>query len=773
MKIDFCSGWICYRADRPQEKSQVMIPHDAMLAEERIFESKGGKNSGWYEGGDYIYEKEFEVPKLYANQMVILEFEGVYHDAEILLNGEKAGNFGYGYNGFLVYVDRLIGNGKNSLTVIAHNSNQPNSRWYTGTGIYRPVFLHILPEKHFLMESIQVTTVDWKQGKVRIDAGISCPGEAKFQIMDGEKCITRSQKKGSDKLTVEMTIDKVRQWSCESPQLYTLKATFGEDVQEISFGIRTVTVNGREGFCINGERVILKGACVHHDNGILGACAYTDAEARKVRIMKKAGYNALRSAHNPCSKAFMEACDKEGMLIMDEYVDVWYIHKTRYDYAGKVENNYKNDLGAMVRKDYNHPSVVMYSLGNEVAETSEERGIKLCGDMRDYLHAIDGTRPVTCGVNLFFNFLYSMGFGVYSDEKAEKKPEKEVGSAFFNKLATILGDSFMKFGATLPGSDRKTRVAYNNLDIAGYNYGIWRYKKDVKKYPDRVIVGTETFCADAALFWELANTYPAVIGDFVWPGITYHGEVPYPGWKTRNGEHIFEGSPAWGAAGSGRVDMNGREWSEVDYTKVVFGKKDIAIGVIPLNLSDETFDISAWDLTCALGNWSWDGCEGKSTKVEIYARADSADLFLNGKSLGRKRIRNCRCVFKTVYEPGTLKAVSYTKSGEKEAETELYTAKEDTRLSVIVEEGTEDLRFVNLRYTDSQGCLKPLIQGEIHVKVEDGTLLALGSARPLNPRSYLGNSTDTYYGEAMAVVRPDGSAKMYIESPYGRHEVSL
>lgn len=773
MKMDFCGGWLYYRTDRPDQKYQVTLPHDAMLAEERRYDSKGGKNIGWYEGGDYIYEKEFEVPGLFVNQTALLEFEGVFHDAEIILNGKHAGDIGYGYNGYLVYVDELLKKGKNSLTVIAHNSDQPNSRWYTGSGIYRPVFLHILPEKHFVTESIRITTVDWKKRKVRINAELSHPGEAEFQIMDGEKSLAGCSVHGTDQITIEMTAEGAELWSCDNPKLYTLKAVFGEDVQEISFGIRSVTVNSREGFCINGKRTILRGACIHHDNGILGACAYADAEARKVRIMKRAGYNALRSAHNPCSKALLDACDKEGMLVMDEYVDVWYIHKTMHDYAGKAEQNYRKDLRAMVQKDYNHPSAVMYSLGNEVAETSEEKGIRLYKDMQDCLHTLDSTRPVTCGVNLFFNFLYSMGFGVYSDEKAEKEPEKEVGSAFFNKLADILGDSFMKFGATLPGSDKKTRDCYKNMDIAGYNYGIWRYKKDVKKYPDRVILGTETFCADASLFWKLANKYQAVIGDFVWPGITYHGEVPYQGWEKRNGEYVFVGSPARAAAGSGRVDMNGREWSEADYTKVVFGLKDIAVGVVPLNLSDEKFDLSAWDLTCAIGSWSWDGCEGKSTKVEIYSRAYSAELFLNGKSLGRKKLRHCRCVFKAVYEPGTLKAVTYTKEGEKDAETQLCTAGEGTQLTVTVEEGTKELYFVNLRYTDSKGVLKPLIQGEIHVRAEGGTLLALGSAKPLNPRSYLTDSTDTYYGEAMAVIRPQGNTTLYIKSPCGNQEVHL
>lgn len=773
MKIDFCEGWTCCRADRKEKEYPVTLPHDAMLGEKRVFESKGGKNTGWYEGGDYIYRKEFEIPKVYDRQTVILEFEGVYHDAEVTVNGKNAGKFGYGYNGFFVYVDRLIQKGTNTLTVTVRNSDQPNSRWYTGTGIYRPVNMYILPEKHFLMESIRITTLDWKTRRIRISAELSAPGTVQFSVTDGESILYCENITGLDEISTEIELKDAELWNCENPKMYTLKAVFGEQEEEIPFGIRQISVNSREGFCINGKRVILRGACIHHDNGILGACAYADAEARKVRLMKNAGYNALRSAHNPCSKALLEACDRQGMLIMDEYVDVWYIHKTMHDYAGKVEKNYKKDLGALVRKDYNHPSVVMYSLGNEVAETSEEKGIRLCKEMRDYLHTIDGTRPVTCGVNLFFNFLYSMGFGVYSDEKAEKEPEKEVGSAFYNKLATVMGDSFMKFGATLPGSDIKTRDAYAKMDIAGYNYGIWRYKKDVRKYPDRVILGTETFCADVDLFWKLANKYPAVIGDFVWPGITYHGEVPYTGWEKKDGGYVFAGSPDWAAAGSGRLDMNGREWSEADYTKVVFGKLPIAIGVVPVNLSDEKYDISAWDLNCALGSWSWHGCEGKKTKAEVYSRADSVELFLNGKSLGKKKLKRCRCTFKVIYEPGVLEAVAYTKTGKEDARTELRTASSETILSVLPEKETKELYFINLRYTDKEGIAKPLEKGRIKMKAEGGELLALGNARPLNPEGYQSDSTDTYYGEAMAVIRPRGVVKLYVESPCGKQELLL
>lgn len=773
MRIDFCDGWTCSREDGKEKEYPVTLPHDAMLREKRVFESKGGKNIGWYEGGDYIYEKAFEIPHIYDGQMVILEFEGVYHNAEVFVNGRSAGKFQYGYSGFFVYVDSLLKSGINKVTVIARNGDQPNCRWYTGTGIYRPVNLYILPEKHFLMESIRISTLDWKTRKIRISAELSTPGTAKFCVMDDKKMLYTGNVTGISEVVAEIELKEAELWSCNNPKMYTLKAIFGEQEEEIPFGIRQINVNSREGFCINGERVILRGACIHHDNGILGACAYADAEARKVRLMKNAGYNALRSAHNPCSKALLEACDRQGMLVMDEYVDVWYIHKTRYDYAGHVEKNYRKDLGALVRKDYNHPSVVLYSLGNEVAETSEDKGIRLCSDMRDYLHDIDRTRPVTCGVNLFFNFLYSMGFGVYSDEKAEKEPEKEVGSAFYNKLASIMGDSFMKFGAWLPVSDIKTRDAYANMDIAGYNYGIWRYKKDVRKYSDRVILGTETFCADVALFWELANKYPAVIGDFVWSGITYHGEVPYTVWKKKGRRYVFTESPDWAAAGSGRLDMNGREWSEADYTKVVFGRLPIAIGVVPLNLSEEKYDISAWDMTCALGSWSWNGYEGKKTKVEVYSRANSVELFLNGKSLGRKKLKRCKCAFKVNYVPGMLEAVAYTKVGKQDACTKLCTAGDDTMLSVMPEEGTKELYFVNLRYTDHQGILKPLEKGRINVRVEGGELLALGSARPLSVEGYLTDSTDTYYGEAMAVIRPLGVVKLYVQSPYGKQELTM
>ena len=345
------------------------------------------------------------------------------------------------------------------------------------------------------------------------------------------------------------------------------------------FGVRTLSW-GKDGLKLNGERVILRGACVHHDNGLLGAACDPDALERRIRILKENGYNALRSAHNPCSKSALAICDRLGMLVMDEYIDHWYIHKTLHDYVEYFDAWWKQDLTDMVEKDYNHPCVVLYSTGNEVAETAQPRGIALVKEMTEFLHALDDSRPVTCGINIFFNFLNHIGFGQYSDEKAAKEAarnakakaegkkarERSTGSKFFNDLAGIMGADFMKIGATLHGSDVTTREAFANMDVAGYNYGEKRYRHDLKKYPERLILGSETFCFDAYQFWELAKTEPRLIGDFVWAGIDYLGEVGIGSWEYSDYAPRFDNGCGWISAGSGRIDLTGKPLGEALYT---------------------------------------------------------------------------------------------------------------------------------------------------------------------------------------------------------------
>lgn len=779
-KISFNDTWICYRSGHPEEGFPTDVPHDAMLLDGKSETSPGGVNTGWYDAQDYTYEKNFFVPAEWNGKDLILEFEGVYRKATVSVNGRKAAYHDYGYTGFYVDISEFVSYGeKNHLKVEVVNSDQPNSRWYSGTGIYRPVWLYTLPLNHIKMDGIRIATLDYETRRISVSVETVGNGELQFEILDEERLIAgKKSVSGNGQELWEVSIPDAGLWSPESPKLYTCRVTFGEDVREVKFGIRTVECSPDKGFCINGERVILRGACIHHDNGLLGACAYDFAERRKIRILKENGYNAIRSAHNPCSKAMLDACDDMGMLVMDEYIDVWYIHKTKYDYATEVEKNFRQDLADIVAKDYNHPSVVLYSTGNEVSETAQKKGIRLCGELTGRFHELDPTRPVTCGINIFFNFLSSMGFGVYSDKKADQavenvKKKKAVGSEFFNKLSGIMGADFMKFGATLYPCDLKTKDAFAKMDIAGYNYGINRYIHDLKKYPNRMILGSETFCSDAYRFWELAKENKRIIGDFVWAGMDYLGEVGIGSWEYKDYAPRFDSGLGWVSAGSGRIDLTGKPLAEMAYTRVAFGLQDIAIGVIPVDNTNSPHSPSAWKMTNAVESWSWNGCDGKEAKVEIYARAHHVSLYINGKCVGTKQMKHdCRAIFKTVYQPGEIRAEAFDAHGNKIAECSLKTAGEETKLTLEPELKSvtpDDLLYVRMKYTDEKGTVKPLARGSIKVNVRGGKMIGIGSACPYYEKSYLGDTADTYYGEALAVIRPDKSGKIIVDaqSRYG------
>ena len=856
-KIDFNKDWICRCLTRDEEAYPVTLPHDAMLSEPRTQESTGEGNVGWYIGGDYEYTKNFFVPEEYKDKKVLIEFEEIYHNGEVYINGKKAAYRPYGYTNFYVDTEGFFQYGKeNEIKVIARNADQPNSRWYSGTGIYRPAYLHVAGEKYIPVNGVKIRTLSYDPAKIEVVVKTSAPGELSLKIeFEGSKVLrvigestkignvnndriissdnknmqpngsVQTGENGQKSELVQVEAEKNNQaaeyqaifqldvpnaklWDTEHPNLYTCKAVFGEDEVIETFGIRELIWNPQVGMTINGERVILRGACFHHDNGVLGACTYPEAEERKMRILKENGYNAVRSAHYPCSKALLDACDRVGMLMMDEYVDVWYIHKTKYDYAGQLADWWKQDLKDMVDKDYNHPSVIMYSTGNEVAETAQKKGIALTGDMTNFLHSLDSTRPVTCGINIFFNFLSSIGLGVYSDDKAEKsagnaeknaaqatgknekkvvksgektvnkatengkkglgstKPEKKkkpVGSEFYNTLACLVGDYFMKCGATLYPCDLRTKDAYANMDIAGYNYGIFRYKHDLKKYPNRLILGSETFCKDAYSFWKIAKKNKRIIGDFVWAGWDYIGEVGDG--AAEYSDYKFEDPATRMTGGNGRIDLNGKPRAEAAYTRVAFERETGPFIAVDPVYQKEKLRLTGWQLTKALESWAWDGCNGEPAKVEVYARAAQVELFINGKSVGKKKVKKCRANFNTTYQDGEITAVSYDENGKEINRYSLQTAGKDTVLQVRPEEKTvkpEGLAFIQLQYTDSKGIWKPMEKHNIKVTVENGVLKGLGSPAPYVKGNYTDHTVATYYGEAMAVVQADGNGPVKV-----------
>ncbi len=611
---------------------------------------------------------------------------------------------------------------------------------------------------HF--KGLKIRTLQTDPAVVEVRVETSEAGEVQVELCYRDKAVASASKSTeADRMAVfALEVNNAELWSPENPVLYTCKVKFASDEREEQFGIRTIGCTPSEGFTMNGKRIIIRGACIHHDNGILGARCYAEVEERKIKILKDNGYNAIRSAHNPCSKALLDACDRLGMMVMDEYCDMWYIHKTMYDYADYVQDWYEQDITDMINKDYNHPSVIMYSLGNEVAETGQKRGIEFFRQMRAVCKSLDNERPVTTGVNIFFNLLHSMGFGVYSDKKAKDNPQKKVGSEFFNNLAGVFGDKFMKTMAKLHGCDVKTRGCYAAMDVAGYNYGILRYKHDIKKYPERIILGSETFCSDAYAFWEFAKNNPALIGDFVWAGMDYLGEVGVGSWEYKEYAPDFRHGVGWITAGSGRIDLTGNPLGEALYTKVAFELcEKPQIAVVPVSHTGEKHSPSAWKFSNAIPSWSWNGLDGKKAKVEVYSRAPVVELYINGKRVGRKKFKkNCRFDFNVKYRGGEITAVNKDKDGKELSRSTLKTAGDETILDVMPEKTAvkaNEICFVRLRYTDKAGTVKPLERGMIELKAEGGELLALGNACPFNALGYCGDKTDTYYGEALAVIK--------------------
>lgn len=515
----------------------VDLPHDAMIVEKRNGRCRNGINSGYFPGGKYIYEKSFDLDAAEIGKSVVLHFEGVYQNCKVYANGKLAGSHRYGYTAFDVDISDLVKAESNTVRVDVDNSLEPNCRWYSGSGIYRPVTMVIREKNH--ISQVHLETVDIHPASIKVDVQTTQESKVLVEVYDNKR-LAASGVPGI------LEIPDVKLWSAETPFLYEVRVKTDTDEQVIPFGIRKLEWSAARGLTVNGERVLLRGGCIHHDHGVLGACEYYDAEYRRIRILKENGFNALRIAHNPASQITLDICDRLGMYVMNETFDGWYVPKTYHDYARWFEEDWKQDVTAMVESARNHPCVILYSHGNEVSETATERGAEVCRELTNFIHGLDDTRPVTAGVNVLLNVYANMGLGVYKD-KGDYKPEplptkggykeKKSGSAFFNALANKLG-SLMFFMSKGSKGDKACLGAANGLDVLGLNYASSRYDEDVRKYPDRLMVGSETMVADLPYNWERVKKYPLLLGDFVWAAWDYLGEACM-GWTY----HSYKGLP--------------------------------------------------------------------------------------------------------------------------------------------------------------------------------------------------------------------------------------
>lgn len=764
MAIDFSKNWIFQKEGIVS--LTVDLPHDAMLEETRNPACHNGVNSGYFPGGKYIYEKRFPLDAVVIGKSIVLHFEGVYQNCKVYMNGELVGVHRYGYTAFDVDISDAVQAGENLLRVTVDNSLEPNCRWYSGSGIYRPVTMRIRDKNH--ISGVHLETVDIRPARVRAEVTTPQPCNVTVEFYDGEALVA-SGAPGA------LEIPDAKLWSAENPYLYRVLVRTDTDAQTIFFGIRKLGWSAETGLTVNGEPVLLRGGCIHHDHGVLGTCEYPDAEERRIRILKENGFNAIRMAHNPASQITLEVCDRLGMYVMNEAFDGWYIPKTYHDYSRWFETDWKSDVTAMVESARNHPCVIMYSIGNEVSETATPKGVETCKRLTEFVHGLDNTRPVTAGVNVLLNVYASMGMGVYKD-KGDYKPEplppkrgyreKKTGSAFFNAMTQKLG-KLMFFMAAGTRGDKACRGAAESLDILGLNYASSRYDPDARKYPNRMMVGAETMAADLPYNWERVKKYPQLIGDFVWAAWDYLGEACM-GWTYES----YKGLPL--LANQGMIDMTGKPLAAMAFLQVVWGlRKKPFIGVRPLNHAKESPTKGSWQFTDAIDSWNWPGFEGTKAVIEVYAPGERVRLLLNGRELGIKNLKNFKAIFRTSYAPGTLAAEALDESGKVLSTFSLSSGDREIHLRAVPEKpvlkanGT-DLCYLPIEFVDGDGTLLPAIEQPVEVLTDGGvSLVGMGSALYKTNESFLQNHCRAYRGRALAVLKAGsrpGKATVIVQS---------
>lgn len=764
-KLDFNRGW-CVRKEGESTARKVDLPHDAMLYETRSAEEKSGSGGAFFPGGKYIYRKEWKAAEDLCGKTLILEFEGVYQNAEVSLNGKPVAQRPYGYSNFFVNVTGMLHPGTNELTVIADNSAIPNTRWYSGSGIYREVQCYLGDKEYIEPEGVKITVINSEQVHIEVAGEIDSATRVEIFIASQEGVTVAAGEGRGCTLSIASAVA----WDAENPYLYTCTVKLtrdGKTLDEASakFGMRTLSW-GKDGLLVNGHPILLRGGCIHHDNGVLGACGFRDAEYRRVRILKEAGFNAVRSAHNPISKAMLDACDELGMYVMDETFDMWLVHKNPFDYAGEAFKTWwQKDTEAMISKDFNHPSVIMYSIGNEISELGRTEGQNLAGRMVAFCHEKDSSRPVTAGINLVLAQIAAMKNDAKGFATAEGEVKDDTASAptseFFNKMMNFLGNRMDKAAA----GSRANKIARDMreiFDIPGYNYATSRYKTDAKEAPMQPTVGSETMPHSLYKNWQLVKEIPTLIGDFIWTGWDYLGEsgigtIRYLDRKTK--KDIDPGLLI--TSGAGVIDICGKMRPEVGWNRSIWGlDAKPAIGVSPYIHTTHFASRRMWRKTDTLASWSWENCEGRKAGIVVYTSAPCVELICNGNSLGRRKTKKNIAVFPQIaYQPGTLEAVALDTNGQEISRTSLLSAKGRTEIRLMPEKALlhangQDLCFLEIDLVGENGITKSSVDQKLSVEVTGaGMLQGFGSARPNMAECFVEKTHTTYYGKALAIIR--------------------
>lgn len=756
----------------PQDAKNVTLPYDALFYQKQNPDSANEGKTGFMDGGTYNYYKEEIFPKEDQGKDILLLVEGCAVKTWVFVNGSLAGECDYPYMEFYVNLSPWLRYGETNRIRIVANSLDLSSRFYVGGGLFRDVSL-LRGESAFLKpEGMRLTTkelsgqdalVEWENAitnrmpysqKCRLklavtdDAGRSVCAAEYPVFLPAQRTVRFSR---------QLLMRDVVFWDEHHPALYSCSASLLDaeghvlDTACEKTGFRTIRIDAQNGLLINSKETKLLGCCIHHDQGILGAATYDCYEYRRIKKLKEAGFNAVRSAHNPASRALLRACDELGVYLMDEAFDMWGQMKNTADFSMFFTKNYRDVLKTMVSVDYNHPSVILYSTGNEIMDAATDKGYALSNEMTQLLHDLDRTRYVTNGVNALLsagNRLYQIAADICGQDAAQlmKGDVNQVMHEHAISTEQIVCH---------PLVDELLDYLDATMDVIGYNYLTERYEKDLKTHPHRVIVGTETHAKRIGDNWKLMQENKALIGDFIWTGYSYLGET---GAKERFPAMHNE---------SCDLDIIGDRRPTSYYREIVLGHATAPyLAVRPPKLSCTPMQVGPWSLTDAIPRWDYPGEEGAQTDIEVYSNGDEIELFLNDVSLGRQKTGQalpCRNCYRTPYQPGVLKAVTYRNGAVSDTCT-LCTPKGPLLLRAALEENQPDARlvFVTVQAVDEEGNTFYTSMDDLTVALENPedaplTLLAFGSYEAPHNGGYQSPVLPVTSGNALAVFQKTGS----------------
>ena len=770
-----------------QNGETVNLPHDFTIGTEVSKDAPNGSASGFFTGGIGSYTQYLDIPADWEGRRIVVEFDGAYMNTEVKLNGNLVEAHPHGYTPFHADLTPYIKfGGKNRLLVVVNNSAPKTGRWYTGSGLYRHVDLLTAPKAHLAPWSIFAYTerIDINAAYIAVEVTlenhtdtarteqvrISLAREGKAEAAAGG-LVVHVPALGTQTGKLRMVVENPALWDIDDPNLYTVKAELLDhtggpagglaDSDTALFGIRTVTVDAKNGFLLNGKSVKIKGGCVHHDNGILGAASFYDSEYRRMKLHKDAGFNGIRSAHNPPSRDMLEVCDRLGVLVLDEAFDMWRMSDSQNDYHLFFESWWKRDMETFMKRDRSHPCVFMWSIGNEIQERNGlSKGYEFAAELAAFARALDATRPITSSFPVTFNGLDDDDMAAMMKSWQEMLAKGEMKASGIQNLGS-------PYGTKIWGP--RTEPFAAPLDVVGYNYLEYRYEDDGKAYPHRIICGTESYPRNIDIIWEKVTALPYVIGDFTWTSYDYIGEAglgqaAYLSDEEMQKVNPMQGYPVyypWRLAFCADFDICGFDRTQLHFRKIVWGSEETyLVSQLPANM-DKHEVLGRWGLPEAYPEWTFEGFEGKRTKVDVYSGAEAVELFLNGKSLGKQeagKAKRYKAQFEIEYQPGILKAVSL-RGGREISSAEIATAGKAAGIRILPEKTAlkadgQSLCFAVVEIVDAQGRRVPFDDRKAKAAVNGaGTLAAFGNGRPVTEENYTTGAFTSWLGRFLAIVR--------------------